>query len=170
MYRPASIDDAEQLAEFAARLFTISYQHLMDAGDLADYVSTQLTVARKLEELRDHRAQTFLAIDDAIAGYAQVFEGNFPACRIDAVKPAELKRIYVDPAWHGHGVAHRLVELVETEARSRACDVLWLAVWEVNDRAIAFYRKSGFQAIGRQGFPIGSDIHTDYVMAKPLGK
>ena len=170
MYRPATIDDAEQLAEFAARLFTISYQHLMDAHDLAAYVNTELTAARKLEELRNQRAQTFLAIHDQIAGYAEVVEGNFPDCQMEAARPAELKRIYVDRAWHGHGVAPQLLDLAETEARRRACDVLWLAVWEINDRAIAFYRKHGFHAVGRQGFPIGSDLHTDHVMAKPLGK
>ena len=56
----------------------------------------------------------------------------------------------------------------EARAREYGCDVLWLAVWEVNDRAIAFYHKCGFRIIGRQGFPIGHEVQTDHVMAKSL--
>jgi ribosomal protein S18 acetylase RimI-like enzyme len=46
--------------------------------------------------------------------------------------------------------------------------VLWLAVWEINERAIAFYEKHRFREVGRQGFPIGSEIQTDLVLARPL--
>jgi ribosomal protein S18 acetylase RimI-like enzyme len=85
-----------------------------------------------------------------------------------ATSPAELRRIYVDRVRHGQGIAQQLLALIEEEARRRGCDVLWLAVWEVNDRAIAFYRKCRFAVAGRQGFPIGHEIQTDYVMAKLL--
>ena len=149
-------------------MFRVSYEHVMDRDELAGHVSANHTVEQKRKELHDPRINTFLAISDEIIGYAQVVEDSLPACSITATKPAELKRIYVDPVWHGRGVAQNLLRLVESEAARRNCDVLWLAVWEINDRAIAFYRKSGFAPIGRQGFPIGSDNDSDFVMAKPL--
>jgi ribosomal protein S18 acetylase RimI-like enzyme len=54
------------------------------------------------------------------------------------------------------------------QARAWGCDVLWLAVWERNPRAIAFYEKSGFDQVGRTTFKLGNDLQFDHVMAKPL--
>jgi RimJ/RimL family protein N-acetyltransferase len=43
-----------------------------------------------------------------------------------------------------------------------------LGVWERNARAQAFYRKHGFNRVGRQTFVVGSDPQTDDVMLCPL--
>lgn len=167
-YRVATIEDAPALARFAARLFVESYEHVMDRLELEEYVTHELTPAKFTAELQSGRITTFLALDPDILGYAQLAAGNRPDCALDAAAPAELKRIYVDHRLHGRGVARELVALVEEEGRRRGCDVLWLAVWEINDRAIAFYRKCGFRIIGRQGFPIGNEVQTDHVMSKFL--
>jgi ribosomal protein S18 acetylase RimI-like enzyme len=47
-------------------------------------------------------------------------------------------------------------------------DVLWLGVWERNARAIAFYRKQGFERVGAKTFRLGADVQTDDVMARAL--
>jgi len=46
--------------------------------------------------------------------------------------------------------------------------VLWLGVWERNARAIAFYRKQGFEVVGEQEFMLGADRQRDLVMARRL--
>jgi ribosomal protein S18 acetylase RimI-like enzyme len=172
LYRVATPADAAALSAFGGRLFVDSYEHLMERGELEDYVRENFTAERQLAELNNPAITTFLAIDGEIAGYAQFAGGNVPECPLPAHAraPAELKRIYVDRRWQGHGVARELVRLVEGEALKHACDVLWLAVWEINDRAIAFYHKCDFRIIGRQGFPIGNEVQTDHVMAKTFGQ
>ena len=167
-YRIAVAADAPLLADFAARMFVASYRHLMDRTEIENYTATHFKPDRQLTEIASDQITTFLAFEDELAGYAQLARGNRPGCVISAANPAELKRIYVDARWHGRGVAQQLLSLVEQQARSQTCDLLWLAVWEVNDRAIAFYRKNGFQMIGRQGFPVGSEVQSDHVMAKSL--
>lgn len=167
-YRKADLADATELAAFGARLFVDSYEHLMERAELDAYVRDHFTPPRQHAELMDLATTTFLALAPAIAGYAQVTAGSRPDCPLAATAPAELKRIYVEHGLHGHGIARELLGRAEAEARRRGCDVLWLAVWEINDRAIAFYSKNGFQVIGRQGFPIGHQVQTDYVMAKTL--
>jgi ribosomal protein S18 acetylase RimI-like enzyme len=47
-------------------------------------------------------------------------------------------------------------------------DVAWLGVWERNPKAIAFYRKFGFQEVGEHVFPLGSDAQRDIVMSRPI--
>jgi ribosomal protein S18 acetylase RimI-like enzyme len=160
--------DADKLAEFAARQFVQSYQHLMEPAELEAYVAANFTAEKQRAELSDLNCTTFLALDDSIIGYAQLAVASLPECGTDARQPAELKRIYIDRSWHGKGIAQELLQLVQQEAQRRACDQLWLAVWEINDRAISFYSKNGFEKIGRQGFPIGNEVQSDYVMAKPL--
>jgi ribosomal protein S18 acetylase RimI-like enzyme len=167
-YRIARPADAAALADFAARLFVSSYEHLMERGELEAYVRDHFSAELQRAELADPAMITFLATDAGICGYAQLLIGCRPDCTLESAAPAALQRIYVDHAWHGRGIAPELLRLVEAGARGRGCDALWLAVWEINDRAISFYRKSGFAVVGRQGFPIGSEVQTDYVMAKPL--
>jgi len=43
---------------------------------------------------------------------------------------------------------------------------VWLGVWEHNPRAIAFYRKWGFEAVGEHVFVVGTDPQRDLVMTR----
>jgi ribosomal protein S18 acetylase RimI-like enzyme len=74
----------------------------------------------------------------------------------------------VDRRWHGQGIAGAL--MAETLARARRLGrrTIYLAVWERNARAIAFYRKVGFLEVGAQPFQLGKDIQTDQVMMRDL--
>jgi ribosomal protein S18 acetylase RimI-like enzyme len=42
-------------------------------------------------------------------------------------------------------------------------------VWEHNPKAIAFYRKFGFETVGDHTFMLGLDRQRDIVMALKLG-
>ena len=82
---------------------------------------------------------------------------------------AYVARFYVDHAGHGRGVAQALVDAAEAEARRRGAPVLWLSVWKENPRAIAFYRKRGFEVRGEVPFLFGTDLQEDWLMALELG-
>ena len=60
------------------------------------------------------------------------------------------------------------VEQIIAEARRQGVEALWLGVWERNPRAIAFYRRWGFEKIGEHEFLLGADLQTDHVMAQRL--
>jgi ribosomal protein S18 acetylase RimI-like enzyme len=76
----------------------------------------------------------------------------------------------VESRWHGQGFAAALMGLVVALARRRGRRTHFLAVWEHNPRAIAFYRKQGFEEVGSQPFQLGQDVQTDRVMARPLAE
>jgi ribosomal protein S18 acetylase RimI-like enzyme len=61
----------------------------------------------------------------------------------------ELISMYVRPDARGSGVAERLVDAVAGWAAERSAARLVLAVRESNGRARAFYRRLGFEALGR---------------------
>jgi ribosomal protein S18 acetylase RimI-like enzyme len=80
----------------------------------------------------------------------------------------ELARFYVDQAHHGRGIAQALMTAVYANARALGGTRLWLGVWERNFRAIAFYRKCGFEKCGEHPFVLGTDLQTDWDMARGL--
>ncbi|BBO75230.1 hypothetical protein DSCW_26470 [Desulfosarcina widdelii] len=54
------------------------------------------------------------------------------------------------------------------EAKSRKSHGIWLGVWGKNERAIRFYRKWGFNPVGKQPFVLGGDRQTDLVFWLPV--
>ncbi len=54
-------------------------------------------------------------------------------------------------------------------ARAGGCDLLWLGVWEHNSKAIAFYRKFGFEIAGEHSFMPGEDSQRDLIMVSWIG-
>ena len=118
-------------------------------------------------EILDDGLDTLLACDaqGAIAAFAQL-RVNHPPAGIVVRAPVELKRFYVDKAWHGQGLARSLMTAAEQAARARGAREFWLGVWERNERAQAFYRKCGFRKVGTQIFVVGTDPQTDNVMLR----
>jgi ribosomal protein S18 acetylase RimI-like enzyme len=53
-------------------------------------------------------------------------------------------------------------------AKQKAKEVVWLGVWEKNQRAIDFYLKFGFEKFGECDFLLGDDVQRDWLMKKHL--
>lgn len=160
--------DAGPLAAFGARVFEETFGPANDPADMALYLSRTYGLAQQSKELADPAVATLLAeLDGSLVGFAQLREGRAPPCVIGP-DPVELNRFYVDRPMQGRGVAQELMQAVLAEAQRRRGATLWLAVWERNDRAQAFYRKCGFVDVGSQPFMLGTDRQTDRVMSRPL--
>jgi ribosomal protein S18 acetylase RimI-like enzyme len=84
---------------------------------------------------------------------------------VSARCPIQLWQLYVMPTFHGSGAADQLMSAAMHHAHTHQHDVIWLGVSEHNQRAMAFYRKQGFAAVGL--FEIGSadHAHQDVVMS-----
>ncbi len=166
--RPAASNDAEVLAELARRTFHDTFAATNDAADMALYLSRAYGIDQQTREITDRDIVTLLVEEggEAVA-YAQLRSGHVPAC-VAGEKPIELWRFYVSREWHGRGIAQRLMERVISEARARGAKTLWLGVWERNDRARAFYVKSGYADVGEHIFLFGTDPQTDRIMVTTL--
>jgi len=91
-----------------------------------------------------------------------------PHAAVAARKPIQLWQLYVAPAFHGSGVAGQLMNAAFVHARDQGHDVIWLGVSEHNERGIAFYRKQGFEAVGRHLVGLGEHTHQDVVMSRAV--
>ncbi|MBB2752164.1 UNVERIFIED_ORG: GNAT superfamily N-acetyltransferase [Rhizobium aethiopicum] len=161
--RRAHRSDAEALSNFAVRLFRDTYSDDTAASDLESYIDKHFSTERQAVEIDDPSAAVFVAMaDDLIIGYAYV------VVRSADGRSALLNRIYVDARWRGRGLAGDLLDAVVGEAGQRGVTHLKLTVFERNSRALAFYKRVGFAAIGSTTFMVGEDPQTDIVMQLDL--
>lgn len=113
--------------------------------------------------------------EGVLAGYTLLRAGAYGASDestderlLQATRPLEIQRFYVDHAFHGRGIAQQMMAEALAHAVSLHSDVVWLGVWEHNPRAIRFYEKYGFFKAGAHRFRLGRDVQRDYVMMRPL--
>jgi ribosomal protein S18 acetylase RimI-like enzyme len=70
---------------------------------------------------------------------------------IPARRPAELKRMYVVPAYRGRGLARDLLRHVEDSAREAGADAMVLETGGPQVAAVGLYRATGYTDIPRFG-------------------
>jgi diamine N-acetyltransferase len=166
--RRATGADAGPLAELALRSFMDAFAAQNDPGDVAAYTGRVYGAAQQAAEIANLDIVTLLGeVDGRMAAYAQL-RRIAPGPGVTGPEPIEIMRFYVDQPWHGQGVAHRMMDAALATAREMGARTAWLAVWEHNPRAIAFYTRRGFRVVGAQDFWMGSDLQNDLVLMRAL--
>jgi diamine N-acetyltransferase len=163
--RAAGPDDAPALAALATRTFQDTYAAFNTPENMAAHLAQTFSPEKQRQEIEDPTGFVLLAEAGELIAYAQVTGGHVPA---DVRDPGalELKRFYVDRAWHGLGVAQRLMTETIRTAAQRGAATVWLTVWDQNPRAIAFYRKAGFEQVGLHPFQLGNEVQTDLLLIR----
>lgn len=123
-------------------------------------------------------AHALLVYEDGarLLGYALLALGAPEgAAEADAVRAAsgrpapyvELSKIYVQPGVQGGGVAGALMRAACDAAAELGPGLpFWLGTNEQNLRAQAFYRKSGFEVVGKRTYVVGGLEHDDVVLLR----
>ena len=167
--RPATLEDAALLAQIGARLFDQTFRAQNTPEDMEEYLASTYSPDLQRAEIADPDRATVLAFDGAGTplGFATTRRGT-RSNGVVSERPVEVQRIYVDRESHGSGIGAALMNSCVERARAWSADVLWLGVWQENPRAIAFYKRQGFEVVGVQEFMVGRDVQHDFVMARPL--
>lgn len=166
--RRAAASDAAALAAFAERTFLETFAAANRPEDIAAYLPKAYGARLQTLELANPDIITLLIADgETLAAYAQVRRSEPPEC-VSGPSPVELWRFYVDRPLHGRGLAQQLMTAVHDAAFELGGLTLWLGVWELNQRAIAFYTKAGFRTVGIHDFWVGSDRQIDKIMVREV--
>jgi ribosomal protein S18 acetylase RimI-like enzyme len=165
--RYAVPEDAAALASLGAKTFEDTYAAFNTAENMVLHLASAFSREMQRAEIEDPRGFVLVAQVHDLIGYAQVTHEIVPPAVGDA-HALEIKRFYVDRAWHGLGVAQRLMTATFTAAAQRGAATVWLTVWDQNPRAIAFYRKVGFADAGFIPFRLGTEMQNDFLMVKAL--
>jgi ribosomal protein S18 acetylase RimI-like enzyme len=164
--RQATTADNVLLAELGARTFQDAFGAYNTSENMKDYLSASFNPEKQAAELVEPLSVFLIAeAHGAAVGYARLKQ-NVPPSAITGLRPIELDRIYVRKDWIGRRVGTTLMKTCLKEAEMRACDTIWIGVWEDNKRARRFYRKWGFVEVGTQIFKLGDDLQNDLLMQR----
>jgi diamine N-acetyltransferase len=166
--RTAGPEDSELLTSLGARAFRDTFGPDNTPEDMAAYLSRSFSPEKQAAELAEPGTTFLIAeLEAEVVGYCRLREGPAPTS-VSGCRPIEIVRFYALAAWIGRGIGAALMRACLDLAGQRACDTIWLDVWERNLRAIAFYRRWGFAEVGTQPFVLGSDVQRDLLMARPV--
>lgn len=108
----------------------------------------------------------FAKINNEIAGYLKLSVDPFSG--LDEKSVLEISCIYVAKEKLGCGVGKALMEFAMSFAKQHGKKVVYLGVWEHNVRAIAFYKKFGFEKFAEHLFMLGNDAQNDWLMKREV--
>ena len=160
--------DNTLLAELGKRAFYDAFAKDNKPEDMAAYLAASFGPDIQANLLADPNNTFLIAeIDQSLVGYSQTHLGSSSPV-VEGVRLLEIVRFYSDKRWIGRGVGPALMSASINFAEQKECDVIWLGVWQKNSRAIAFYKKWGFEVVGTQTFQLGSDLQHDFVMSRKV--
>ena len=132
------------------------------------FLREQFTKGRLMLEVGSPENSFLLAyFDDKVAGYIKLREGKQPIELIGTAS-LELARLYVVKDFIGKHIGAALMQKAIAVAKEKSKHIIWLGVWEKNQRAIDFYHRFGFTKFGECDFLLGNDVQRDWLMKKEL--
>jgi hypothetical protein len=162
--RRAEIKDAALLAALGGATNYETYFETDEPQDLANYIADFFNPQAMKTELEDLNNSFFIAeINGKAVGYAKLRAGQ-PAECVRGENTIELHRIYVLEKMTRHGIGRILLQTCLDAAKAGGFASLWLAVFELNGRAVEFYKRLGFEQAGDTGFYYGEKRFNCFVM------
>lgn len=148
--------------------------------DLFIRVNRELATPETLAAFESYIERSLAEEIDRLAEYYAARHGAFFVVRVSGAfagmfgleglrtPSAELRRMYLDKTFRGRGVARSMLERAEQECRDAGTPVLTLSTSELQQAALAFYRKSGYRlvreetAAAQTNKTVGGDIRRYY--------
>jgi diamine N-acetyltransferase len=166
--RLATGKDAELIADLSRQTFYESFVSQNTKENMDKFMNEQFTRQKLVNEVKQPWHIFFLAyMNEEPVGYAKMRDSTVP---LDLVNQTciEIARIYSVQHRIGNGVGKKLMQACHDIAKQKSKKILWLGVWEKNQRAIDFYAQWGFEKFSEQNFILGDDVQRDWLMKKNL--
>ena len=164
-WRRAGPDDAEALSHLGAATFLASFANDHPGKPLIEHLNTEHNADYYAAKLADPDIDIVIGETPlgAPVGYVMLVPPEHPGLQQQG--DLELKRIYLLGPWQGGGNGRALMQQALDIATERGAKRLLLAVYESNQRAVAFYERAGFTYIGETTFMVGDVAFRDMVYA-----
>lgn len=168
-YGPPGVGDRTALRAMARRCFAATFASYYEADPFDAFLDRAYGRGGGMErDLRDPAVRWCVAfMSGEPIGYAKLTPLRAPAPEpLDGA--VELQQIYLLHAWHGRGIADRLMSWALTEARRDHAPEIYLTVFDHNERAKRFYARHGFVEVGRCTFTLGDRVDDDRIWRRSL--
>jgi len=157
-------EELKSLQKICKQTFLETYGSANTAQDMVEYLQRHFNSDQLKSEFENPESEFYFAKSgDEVIGYLKVNFGEAHT-ELGHKGTAEIERIYVANNFQGKKVGQELCTKAVEVAKDKSANYLWLGVWEMNTKAIQFYKKSGFVEFGKHNFTLGSDEQTDLMM------
>lgn len=158
--RAMAKNDLAEVSRLLGGSWRRTYSPIMGEENTARLSDEKHAPEKLAEELAHHDKMSFVAerTDGSIAGYAMA--------AMDEKGDVMLDRLHIEPQEFGTGLAVDLLHAVL--AAHAGIPSIALEVIEGNDRAIAFYRKHGFEVVEHRPAAHGVGGHASLIMRRLL--
>lgn len=166
--RYAAAADAEKIAALSRQTFYDTFAAFNTREDMEKFMSESFSMEALMNEV-SAAGNIFLValMEGALVGYAKMLLSANPP-ELGNANAIEIGRIYAAQETIGKGVGKALMQQCLQVAAEKGKTLVWLGVWEHNQRAIDFYTKFGFEKFGEHDFVLGNDVQTDWLMKKKV--
>ena len=166
--KKVEVSEVDALLAFSKETFYEFFAGWNEPKNMDAYSALAFTPEKMLSELSNTNSEFYFALDeDVIVGYIKL-NYNDAQTDIQDENTLEIERIYVSGDYHGKYIGKQLLDFVINIARSKQFNYVWLGVWENNQKAIAFYKRNGFETFSSHDFMLGDERQTDLLMRKSL--
>lgn len=141
-------DAAEDLRRLGVETFRAAYEDVHHHENIQLYCEATYNLEAVKSVLLDPETECAIAYTaEQPVGFYVVRHHSCPIGDLDG-GASELKQIYVLPSHYGSGVGKVLYDDAISRIRDHEHKWVWLIVSDINERAVAFYRKQKFSHIG----------------------
>ncbi len=161
-----SVDELESLRKLSINTFNDTFSITNAATHIEAYLSKAFSEEQLKTELQNPDSFFyFLKKGEEVHGYLKL---NTKKAQSDLVldNALEIERIYIVESHQGQGLGKTLINFSLEAARDRNLICIWLGVWEKNEKAIAFYKRHGFEVFADHPFKLGGDLQRDLLMKR----
>jgi ribosomal protein S18 acetylase RimI-like enzyme len=156
----ASTTDVSIIATIGRQSFIETHKTCATEAVLNSYLDKTFTPEIILTELTDNSNHFYIIYyDKKNAGYSKiVFNGKHH--NIISNETTKLERLYLLQEFYDYKLGYELFKFNVELSKENKQKGMWLFVWVENERAINFYKKTGFTIVGKHDFEI-SENHSN---------
>ena len=163
--RKATIEDVQLLASLSTESFIPAHGHSAPKDDISSYIEANFSVENFKKEIINLNFEYYLIFyKSKVAGYSEIIF-NYPTKHISDSQVTKMERLYLLEEFYGLEIGLKLMDFNTKLAQEKKQSGIWLEVWIENFRAIKFYKKVGFEIVGKANFTV-SETHSNpnYIM------
>lgn len=163
----ARLSDALRLSVLLKTVYIQTYAIDGVTFEFANFITKRFSVEYIETIIKKTPNQLLVAYlnDNPIGVSETLYDTN---CPIRHIAVPELSKLYVLERFYGQGIGFKLLKATEEAVLKNGGDQLNLEVYINNTRAIAFYKRQGYNSIGNVDFPMEFNTYENLVMNKVL--
>ena len=159
-------EDLEMLQEISIDTFNDTFKDQNSPENMKAYLERAFNSKQLEKEISNISSEFFfLYFNEELAGYLKINTNDAQSEKMGD-ESLEIERIYIRNKFQRKGFGKYLMKKAMEIAIEQNKKLIWLGVWEKNEKAIGFYKKIGFVQTRVHSFHMGDEEQIDLIMTK----